>query len=58
MAWNDAEITPKGNNPRLRYDVTEDSCKVSLNAAIELLKYKVQVLFKIMHKEKLFMKKV
>lgn len=28
LAWNDAEITPRGNQ-RFRYDVVDDECRVS-----------------------------
>lgn len=42
LAWNDAELTPKGPQ-RLRYDAIEDGCKVS--AAFEYISYKKKTNF-------------
>jgi hypothetical protein len=36
MTWNDAEITPRGNQ-RFRYDVGEDECRVSSQYSVRTL---------------------
>ena len=32
LSWNDAEILPRSNNPRLQYEVGEDECRVSITS--------------------------